>query len=208
MTELKLDKSFRPEAFQTPISKIVRSKCLNILQKQSGRILDVGCGNGIFLLEAIAKYPGNIQVFGIDRDYAALGNAKLVFKDNDFNSERFILGNAYQLPFDDDTFDAVFCINTLVNLAPIASIEALIKELHRICKKGKYIIFDYRNWYNPILSVTYFLNRITNSLSTYAYRWKQFESIVTKLKAKRVALHSLGPRNPLLATGQLVILEK
>lgn len=208
MNKLKLDKSFRPEAFQTSISKIVRSKTLKILENQHGKILDVGCGNGIFLLESLAEYPGKFIVFGIDTDNAALGNAKLVFEDNNFVSDHFISGDAFQLPFADNSFDYVFCLNTLVNLSPIKKIEILLKELHRVCKKDKYLVFDYRNRYNPVLSATYFLNRVTNSLSTFAYKWKQFESIITELNAKRKAQYPLGSKNPVFAKGYLVVLEK
>ncbi|MDO9547687.1 MAG: class I SAM-dependent methyltransferase [Candidatus Marinimicrobia bacterium] len=208
MKELKLERSFRPEAFQTSISKIVRTETHKILKNIHGEILDVGCGNGIFLLEAAADYPEQFSTYGVDMDFAALDNAKLVFMDNGLNPDRFIQGDAYRLPFADNMFDAVFCINTLVNLAPISTIEHLIRELHRVCKKGKYIIFDYRNAYNPAISIMYKMNRLTNSLSTFAYKWKQFKPLVKELNAKLISLTPLGSNNIFLAMGFLTVLEK
>ncbi|MBN2601383.1 MAG: class I SAM-dependent methyltransferase [Candidatus Marinimicrobia bacterium] len=208
MKELKLERSFRPEAFQTSISKIVRTETHKILENIHGKILDVGCGNGIFLLEAAADYHEQFSTFGVDMDFAALENAKLVFMDNEQKPDRFIQGDAYHLPFADSTFDAVFCINTLVNLAPISTIESLIRELHRVCKKGKYIIFDYRNAYNSAISIMYKMNRITNSLSTFAYKWKQFEPLVKELNVKQLSLTPLGSKNIFLAKGYLTVLEK
>ena len=149
-----------------------------------------------------------MTTFGIDMDFAALENAKLVFSDNNFQPDRFIQGNAYLLPFEDNTFDAVFCLNTLVNLTPLNTIESLIRELHRVCKKGKYIIFDYRNSYNPAISITYYLNRLTNSLSTFAYRWNQFKPLVNELDVKLSKLIPLGSKNMLIAKGFLAVLEK
>jgi len=208
MKELNLDRSFRPEAFQTSISKIVRTETHKILKDIQGNILDVGCGNGIFLLEAIADYTTQFSTYGIDMDFAALENAKLVFMDNAFHPDRFIQGDAYHLPFSDNTFDAVFCINTLVNLAPISIVESLIRELHRVCKKGKYVIFDYRNAYNPAITITYKMNLITNSLSTFAYKWNLFKPIARKLNANLVNLTPLGSKNIFLAKGFLAVLEK
>ncbi len=208
MKELNLQRSFRPEAFQTSISKIVRTETHKILKNIHGKILDVGCGNGIFLLKAVADYPEQFSTFGVDMDFAALENAKLVFMDNGQSPDRFIQGNAYHLPFGNDTFDAVFCINTLVNLAPISIIESLIRELHRVCKKGNYIIFDYRNAHNPAISIMYKMNRLTNSLSTFAYKWKQFKPLVKELNVKLVSLIPLGSKNLFLAKGYLAILEK
>ena len=208
MKKLNLDRSFRPEAFQTSISKLARLETHEILKNFSGKILDVGCGNGIFMLESVNTFSEKLTVFGIDRDFAALENGKQVFADNDFNPDIFIQGNAYQLPFSDNTFDAVFCLNTFVNLAPIQTIEQLIRELHRVCKKGKYIIFDYRNAYNPAISITYQLNRMTNSLSTYAYKWNHFRPLIKELNAKLNQLTPLGSKNLFLAKGFLAVLEK
>jgi len=131
-----------------------------------------------------------------------------VFMDNGFNPDRFIQGNAFQLPFADNTFDAVFCINTLVNLAPISIIESLIKELHRVCKKGKYIIFDYRNGYNPAITITYKMNLLTKSVSTFAYKWTHFKPVIKELNASLVSLTPLGSKNIFLAKGFLTVLEK
>ncbi|MBU0712661.1 class I SAM-dependent methyltransferase [bacterium] len=208
MKELNLERSFRPEAFQTSISKIVRTETHKILKNIHGKILDVGCGNGIFLLEAAADYPEQFSTFGVDMDFASLENAKLVFMDNGQNPDRFIQGDAYHLPFADNTFDAVFCKNTLMNITPITTIESLIRELHRVCKKGKYIIFDYRNAYNPAISVIYKMNRLTNSLSVFAYKWKQFKPLVKELNVNLVSLTPLGSKNPFLAKGYLTVLEK
>ena len=208
MKELNLQNSFRPEAFQTSISKVVRAQALITLKNITGKILDVGCGNGIFLLEAETKYPEQITIFGIDLDLVALKNAAVVFKDNNLKPNRFLRGNGCQLPFADNTFESVFCLNTLVNLAPLSFIEELITELYRVCKPGGFIIFDYRNGYNPILAGKYRLNLITGSLSTYAYKWKHFIPITQKLHAKKIAQLPLGINNRFLAFGYLLVLEK
>jgi len=208
MKELNLKNSIRPEAFQTTISKIVRAKALDTLKNISGKILDVGCGNGIFLLKSEVNFSEQISTYGVDLDFMALKNAAVVFKDNDLKPNRFILGNGYQLPFPDHLFETVFCLNTLVNLAPLSIIEKLLTELYRVCRPGGFIIFDYRNGYNPILAGKYRINLMTRSLSTFAYKWKHFIPLVTKLNAKKVALYPLGKNNKFLAVGFLLVLEK
>ncbi|HDP68816.1 MAG TPA: class I SAM-dependent methyltransferase [Candidatus Marinimicrobia bacterium] len=208
MKELNLERSFRPEAFQTSISRMVRAGTNKILKDIHGKILDVGCGNGIFLLETVANYPEQLIPFGLDRDFAALDNARLVFSDNHFPAQRFVQGDAYQLPFGDNNFDAVFCLNTLVNLAPLATIEALIAELHRVCKPGHPFIFDYRNAWNPAITLTYRMNRLTGSVATFAYKWKHFKPVTTRLQARLINLLPLGSQNIFFAKGFLAILEK
>ncbi|MGC9364712.1 MAG: class I SAM-dependent methyltransferase [Fidelibacterota bacterium] len=208
MNELNLERSCRPEAFQTSISRMVRAETRKILKDIHGKILDVGCGNGIFLLETAANYPDQFVPFGLDRDFAALENARLVFSDNHLPAHRFVQGNAYQLPFNDNTFDAVFCLNTLVNLAPLTTIEALIAELYRVCKPKHPLIFDYRNIWNPAIALTYKINRVTGSVSTFAYRWNNFKPIINRLNARLVNLISLGSKTTFLAKGFLAVLEK
>jgi ubiquinone/menaquinone biosynthesis C-methylase UbiE len=69
------------------------------------RILEVGCGTGHWL-ESLEGISG--QLYGLDLSAAMLGQAQR--RDRGFHLAR---GRAGQLPFPDDSFDLVFCVNAI-----------------------------------------------------------------------------------------------
>ena len=54
-----------------------------------------------------------------------------------------IRGDAFQLPFKPETFDRVVCVNTLLNMASLDAIEALLAELMRICKPNGRLLVEF-----------------------------------------------------------------
>jgi len=97
------------------------------------KLLDVGCGNGYFTF----YWAKLCDVTGVDFSKEMLNN----------NSHpKLILGNAENLPFDDDTFDIVFCSNLLHHLE---NIEKVLKEMRRVSKR--YVIVSEPNRNNPLL---------------------------------------------------------
>lgn len=95
----------------------------------NSRVLDVGCAKGFFLHDLMQICPG-IEAFGLDvSEYAALTCHPDVVG-------RIHLGDALCLPFPDDSFDAVFSINTIHNLDRKGCIKAL-KEINRVSRNPK-----------------------------------------------------------------------
>lgn len=90
------------------------------------RILDIGCAKGYFVYDLSQEISG-LEAFGMDVSEYALSHAKPEIKD------KLLLGSAHQLPFPDDSFDAVCAINTIHNLEPVECQKA-IKEIVRVCK--------------------------------------------------------------------------
>lgn len=106
--------------------------------KPGARILDVGCGKGFLLYEFTQIVP-EVEVTGIDISRYALENAKEEIKD------RLQLGNAVELPFENDRFDFVVSITTLHNLYNYELFRAL-REVERVGKGDAYIVIEsYRN---------------------------------------------------------------
>lgn len=117
-------------------SKLLTRNFVNLLNKEkirTGKILDIGCGNGrdsIYL--AKAGYPA----VGID----ITPNAVLLAKRNGkkfLNKTRaknleFILANAEKLPFKDNYFDAVYSIGVLHS----SDLKKSLRETARVLKKG------------------------------------------------------------------------
>lgn len=96
---------------------------------EGSRILDIGCAKGFFIYDLMAECIG-LEAFGLDiSEYAALNCHEGVVG-------RIHIGNAVKLPFPDNSFDAVFSINTIHNLDRDDCIAAL-KEMKRVVRNPK-----------------------------------------------------------------------
>ena len=93
---------------------------------QNSRILDVGCAKGYFVKD-LCDVLNNKTIFGVDISEYAIKNCH-----NDVVG--FLhQGDARKLPFPDNSFDAIFSINTIHNFDKIGCIDA-IKEMQRVCR--------------------------------------------------------------------------
>jgi len=93
-------------------------------QTKQGRILDIGCGTGIIL--KILQDLGS--AYGMEISFRAI---ELLKKRN---ISRVVCGDANQkLPFRDDTFSTITCLDVLEHLDNDLN---FIKEIGRICETG------------------------------------------------------------------------
>ena len=107
------------EAFVIPKINFI-SKNINLFKKTS--LLDVGCGNGFFTYH-----------FNKLCDVVGLDFSEQMLKINPHLN--LIKGDAENLPFNNNSFDIVFCSNLLHHLK---NPEIAINEMKRVSKK--YII--------------------------------------------------------------------
>lgn len=95
---------------------------------QSGRVLDIGAGNGGVAV-GLANHAG-FDVVGVDivvnRDLRALRNATPL-------PMRQVVGNGHTLPFDDNAFDIVLCLDTIEH---VPRPDLLGPEIIRVLKPG------------------------------------------------------------------------
>lgn len=118
------------------------------------QLLDCGCGPGSITVD-LAKIVAPAQVIGID-----IEDSQFIIGENKAQKEnvtnvKFQLGNIYQLPFPDNSYDAIFAHAVIYHLKHPH--EAL-KELYRVLKSGGVLgIRDAQhdnyifNPFNPIL---------------------------------------------------------
>jgi SAM-dependent methyltransferase len=99
------------------------------------RLLDAGCGPGSITL-GLAERVAPGEVVGIDADPAALEYARGLAAERGITNVRFESGDAYALPYDDASFDAVFSHCVLQHLADPA---AAVREMHRVLRPGSVI---------------------------------------------------------------------
>ncbi|MAN80244.1 MAG: SAM-dependent methyltransferase [Rhodospirillaceae bacterium] len=106
--------------------------------KAGDKVLDVGCGKAFLLYEITQAAPG-LDVAGIDISEYGIENAKPEVRD------RLTVGNCTDLPWEDDTFDFVYSINTLHNLE-VFDLKRAIQEIERVGKDKKWICVEsFRN---------------------------------------------------------------
>jgi ubiquinone/menaquinone biosynthesis C-methylase UbiE len=111
----------------------------------AGQILDIGTATGSLAIEFAKAIPG-VEVVGLDLSDAALELAKANSRENDVASRvSFRAGNAEEMPFEDDSFDAVISGNTL---HLVENPVRMFDEIHRVLKpQGRFIISDFkRSW--------------------------------------------------------------
>jgi ubiquinone/menaquinone biosynthesis C-methylase UbiE len=77
--------------------------------KPGDRILDIGCAKGFLVKDLIQACPG-LEAFGIDVSKYGLMHCEPEA------IGRLHIGNAVDLPFPDNSFKAVFSLNTIHNL--------------------------------------------------------------------------------------------
>lgn len=105
---------------------------------QSGpyELLDVGCGDGE-LMRFVHAYIPTWSKSGIDVTPKAIS-----FAQQDSPNMKFQVGNIYEIPFPENSFDIVFCGETLEHLdAP----EAAIEQLFKVCKPGGRVVISTPN---------------------------------------------------------------
>lgn len=101
--------------------KIVFNRFIDMKDK---RVLDLGCGYGLF-----TKYFQDIgaDVIGVDGSAEMIKIAKARYSDFTFS----IIDITKALPFQNESYDLIFCNQVLMD---IENIEPLFKEINRILK--------------------------------------------------------------------------
>jgi SAM-dependent methyltransferase len=97
--------------------------------KPGDRVLDVGCAKGFLVKDLMITCPG-LEVFGLDISHYALMHCVPE------TVGRLHLGSADDLPFPDNSFDAVISLNTIHNFDRDGVVRCL-KEINRVSRQGK-----------------------------------------------------------------------
>ncbi|MBU4216196.1 MAG: methyltransferase domain-containing protein [Actinobacteria bacterium] len=112
------------------------------------RLLDVGAGPGTISID-LARYVA--QVVGVDASAQVVAQAQAAAHEAGATNVRFEVGDAYQLAFDDDSFDVVHAHQVLQHLSdPVAA----LREMRRVTRPGGIVAVrdsDYSamTWYPP-----------------------------------------------------------
>ena len=96
------------------------------------RVLDFGCGPGTITVGlASAVHPG--EVHGIDMEESQIELARSAAAAGGHDNITFHVGNVYELPFEDNSFDAAHCHAVLMH---VPDTQAALREVQRALKPG------------------------------------------------------------------------
>ena len=134
--------------------ELIRDAAFDICKNLKGKLLDVGCGEGLFLIP-LASRNFEVKAWGVDNNSNRLKDARDKAKERSLENVELKFGDAAQLPFGDGYFDVVTCVNTFFNMPSIDAVRKALAEMKRVCKSGGRIIFDFRNSANKLVVLKY-----------------------------------------------------
>jgi len=105
---------------------------------ENASVLDVGCAKGFMLHDFKQLMPG-LNIAGIDISEYGIEHALETVK------PYLRVGNARELPYEDNSFDLVICINTVHNL-PLEECKQALREIQRVSRKHAFVTMD--AWHN------------------------------------------------------------
>ncbi len=169
-------------AFLGKVTSKVRDLAGLLSMGGKGIILDVGCGNGLFLasLGRASASKNELVLVGVDRSMPLLKEAKGIFKDNSVECVSLLQGNALAMPFKRGSLDYVLMINTLLNMPDRTVVVAILRELMSLCKIDGKMVVDIRNGHNPYIRFKYWLHNRRGTFPTKAYRLDEICRIFEK----------------------------
>jgi ubiquinone/menaquinone biosynthesis C-methylase UbiE len=132
----------------------VRSAVLSASNDIKGNILDVGCGDGLFLIQLAKQNPG-AKIWAIDIDSGNIRQAQERVQQEQIASIYFSQQDATRMSFDALMFDMVICTNVFMTMDSMATVQKALASISRVSKNGAMIFFDYRNALNPLLRLKY-----------------------------------------------------
>jgi demethylmenaquinone methyltransferase / 2-methoxy-6-polyprenyl-1,4-benzoquinol methylase len=116
--------------------KFVKKQAIkNVPIQSNAKVLDVCCGTGDISIFIAKTFGDSVKITGVDFSEKMLKIAAK--KAKKYKNIEFITGDALNLAFEDNSFDAVFISFGLRNLADL---KKGIIELQRVTKKGGYVV--------------------------------------------------------------------
>lgn len=131
----------------------VRRKVLALCRGRAGRLLEIGCGEGLFLLELSGEDPQR-ELVGIDNDPAVIGAGQRRIAEAGVKNISLVCEEGETSAFADGSFDTIVCINVFLNI-DYGLIKRILARMRRLCAAQGRIIFDFRNRLNPLLVLKY-----------------------------------------------------
>lgn len=158
----------------------------------SASVLDIGCGAGFLTNGLSAK---GHHVTGIDLSLTSLEVAK---KHDSKNAVKYLQANAYQLPFEDASFDVVTAMDVLEH---VDNPQRLIQEARRVLKPNGLFFFHTfnRNWLSYLIvikGVEWFVKNTPANMHVYPLfiKPKELKGMLEREGLSIFKLHGFMPK--------------
>ena len=187
---------------------IVRREVLLSCGGNKGKILEVGCGEGLFLAQ-LADKNHELEIWGIDNSSTRIKQARIRLEAGNIH---LAVEDAARLSFPDEYFDVVVCINVFFNLPSKEAVRDVLSQMKRVCKKTGLLVFDFRNAANFLLRLKYSLAPLydgtVKNLPLKTYYQGEIEALVRGLGLRLLQKRYLGAPWKMLAPIILIQAEK
>ena len=141
--------SIRVDALQRYWHKRRFEEVSKVIEKTEGKILDIGSNDGTFS-KVILDKSGARELTGIDVIKKAVDWANGHWRGSEM---KFIVADAHNLPFPDNSFNAVFALEMLEHVFDPLKV---LTEARRVLKKGGYGVFLVPSD-SPLFKIVWFL---------------------------------------------------
>jgi ubiquinone/menaquinone biosynthesis C-methylase UbiE len=178
---------------------MVRRETLKLLtHKESGELLDAGCGEGLFTI-ALAKALPQFKIIGADCSNDRLDQSRIKVKKDNITNIDFINYDITQ-PKDDciEKFDYAVCINTLFNFKSLSDVRQALINITKNIKPGGSLIFDFRNSANILVNIKYAIAPLydktiaAQNISLKTYSLSEIKKIIDLTGLKTINIKPLG----------------
>jgi len=125
-----------------PAMRVIADRSLALMTLTPGaRVLEVGCGTGVFLARLAEAVGPRGQVTGVDHAARLAEQARQ--RTRSLPSVRIDVATAYALPYPDGAFDIAHCERLLVHLDDPA---AALSEMRRVVRPGGRVVVGEPAW--------------------------------------------------------------
>lgn len=156
-------------------------ECLKFLGDHCEHIIDIGCGEGLCLME-IALIGDKVKsCLGVDAALSAIEKGNDIVKLSEIKNIKFEQGDENFLKdIPSQSYDGIFCSNFL-DVIPASLSDVVIKEMLRIIKPRGYILLKFNFVLNPELieklhmveieKNTYTMNGVVRAMNRTTDEW-------------------------------------
>jgi len=168
---------------------------------KASKVLEIGCGTGLFTKKVFDLSGADITAIDVSEDLLKIARETS-------GGGKFILGDAMNMPFDDETFDVVFGSSILHHL----DFDASLREIHRVLKLGGRMVFAEPNMINPhifLLKNIPFLKKMMGDSpdETAIVRWK-FKKLMKSIGFKKVSIFPYDFLHPITPDKLIGIIDR
>lgn len=181
------------------LPQLVLTKTLEIAHDWKRPFVDIGCGKG----DLLYQLKDNFNLIGLGLDYS---EKQLAYVDNTYIP--FIRGDAFSLPFRDNSIFTITCFNTLYNYPNVKTLHQFFREMIRTIASEGRIIVDVRNKKNPILKIKYWLHMKIGNFPTVSHDTNELKNFFYSLGCSLENSIAIKSYNFLSPWGFILVFKK